>query len=116
MFETRVTEIGDTWVDVVTCGEPARVAADRVLALTGYRPDFEFLRHVGIDLVGEARAPLFDVETMETNRPGVYVAGTVCGGEATSRWFIENGRVHAVMIAAHAAGLPAPHLEVKPQP
>jgi thioredoxin reductase (NADPH) len=53
---------------------------------------------------------------METNRPGLYVAGTICGGAATSRWFIENGRIHAVRIAAHAAGRPAPVEAPREQP
>ncbi len=53
---------------------------------------------------------------MESTRPGVYLAGTVCGGYATSRWFIENGRIHAAKVAAHLAGLPEPTLEAKGQP
>ena len=51
-----------------------------------------------------ARAPLFDPATHQSSRPGVFVAGTVCGGRATSRWFIENGRHHAQLIAAAVAG------------
>ena len=80
--------------------------ADHVLALTGYHPDFAFLEGLGIALEGDVRAPAHDPETFETNRPGLYVAGTVCGGLHTSRWFIENGRVHAAHIAAHLAGVP----------
>ena len=53
---------------------------------------------------------------MESKRPGVYLAGTVCGGYATSRWFIENGRIHAARIAAHLAGLPVPDLVAHGQP
>jgi thioredoxin reductase (NADPH) len=115
-FGARIVSIGPRWVDIETAAGPERVPADRVLALTGYRPDFSFLERAGVRLGGPERAPEFDPDTMETNRPGLYVAGTVCGGEATSRWFIENGRVHAVMIAAHAAGRPAPHLEAREQP
>jgi thioredoxin reductase (NADPH) len=103
-------------VDIESPAGRERLSAARVLALTGYRPDFPFLERAGVRLVGVERAPDFNPETMETNRAGVYVAGTVCGGAATSRWFIENGRVHAVMIAAHAAGLPVPHLEAREQP
>ena len=55
-------------------------------------------------------------DTMESTRPGVYLAGTVCGGLHTSRWFIENGRIHAARIAAHLAGRPAPLALVQGQP
>ena len=71
--------------------------------MTGYHPDFSFLRQLGIDLVGDAEEPAYDSETMETNRAGMYVAGVVCGGRKTSRWFIENGRDHAALVAEHAA-------------
>jgi thioredoxin reductase (NADPH) len=50
------------------------------------------------------RAPIVDEVTFESSRPGLYLAGTVCGGYCTSRWFIENGRFHARQIAKHIAG------------
>jgi thioredoxin reductase (NADPH) len=53
---------------------------------------------------------------METTRSGLFLAGTVCGGADTSRWFIENGRIHAAHIAAHLAGLPIPQIEPHGQP
>src|SRR5690625_7698516 len=65
---------------------------DWVLALTGYRPNYEFLENMGIEFGGERLTPSFNAESHETNRRGVYLAGTVCGGLDTSRWFIENGR------------------------
>ena len=79
------------------------IPTDFVYALTGYHPDEALLGRLGVepDPADEARAPLFDPATHETTRPGVFVAGTVCGGRATSRWFIENGRHHAQLIAAH---------------
>jgi thioredoxin reductase (NADPH) len=73
-----------------------------VYALTGYRPDYTLLVNMlalPLDENDSARPPLFDPTTHESARPGVYVAGTVCGGLATSRWFIENGRHHAQLIA-----------------
>lgn len=77
---------------------------DWVLAMTGYRPDLEFLERLGIRLGDDpARTPCYDPETFETNRPGLYLAGTVCGGLNTSRWFIENGRLHAPRIMEHIA-------------
>lgn len=72
---------------------------DFVLALTGYRPDFEMLRKFGIQL-DEANdyTPEHDPETMETNVRGLFLAGVVCGGLNTHKWFIENSRVHAEKI------------------
>ena len=116
LFEATVDRIRIGELDLSTPAGASTLAADRVLALTGYLPDFGFLERAGVELLGPERAPRFDPVTMETNRAGVYVAGTVCGGSATSRWFIENGRVHAVRIAAHAAGLPAPAEDAREQP
>lgn len=86
---------------------PFDVDADWVLAMTGYRPDYSLLATLGV-AVGddEAMTPLVDSETFESSRPGLYLAGTVCGGLRTSRWFIENGRFHAAVIAAHVASRP----------
>ena len=116
-FHTTVERIGERSVELATPDGPITVPADFVLLLTGYHPDFSFLEDgLGVELDGEARAPVVDEATMESSRPGVYLAGTVCGGYATSRWFIENGRIHAARIAADLAGLPAPELEASGQP
>lgn len=116
-FHTTVERITPTHVHLATPDGPRAVEADFVLLLTGYHPDFSFLQDgLGIELEGEARAPVVDPDTMESTRPGVYLAGTVCGGYATSRWFIENGRIHAAKIAADLAGLPVPDLEAHGQP
>jgi len=103
-------------VHVSTPEGPLAIPADAVLALTGYHPDFSFLRDLGINLEGDALVPAFDDDTMETNRAGLYVAGTVCGGYNTSRWFIENGRIHAARIAEHLNGQPAPQIAETGQP
>ena len=72
---------------------------DYVIALTGYQPNFDFLRRAGILLSDDERLqPYYDPATMETNIPGLYLAGVVCGGMNTHVWFIENSRVHAGMI------------------
>lgn len=71
---------------------------DFVLAMTGYLPDFDFLRNSGIELNGDYLNPQYNFETMETNVPDLYLAGVVCGGKDTHLWFIENSRVHANMI------------------
>ncbi|MFN3596821.1 MAG: YpdA family putative bacillithiol disulfide reductase [Rubricoccaceae bacterium] len=116
LFNTRVTAIREGALDVATPDGPRTLGADFVLALIGYEPDFAFLEALGVALEGEARVPRYDPVTMESNRAGIYLAGTVCGGRNTSRWFIENGRIHAAQIAAHLAGRPAPALEAKGQP
>ena len=77
---------------------------DFVIAMTGYRPDYAFLRTLGIAIGNDpSQTPEHDPETFETNRDGLYLAGTVCGGLHTSRWFIENGRFHAAQIMKHIA-------------
>ena len=115
-FHASVERITPETVHALTPDGPLAAEADAVLALTGYRPDFGLLRALGIALDGDALVPRVDEATMESNRPGVYLAGTVCGGLNTSRWFIENGRIHAARIAAHLAGRPAPTLAPKGQP
>ena len=104
-FNTTITAITPTAVEVHTPDGPRTIPTDFVYALTGYHPDEALLGRLGVepDPADEARAPLFDPATHETTRPGLFVAGTVCGGRATSRWFIENGRHHAQLIAAHLA-------------
>jgi thioredoxin reductase (NADPH) len=106
-FQTSITAITPTTVEVVTPEGPRTLPADYVYALTGYRPDYALLVDMlalPLDENDAARPPIFDPATHETARPGVFVAGTVCGGLATSRWFIENGRHHAQLIAAALAG------------
>ena len=115
-LRTTVDRITPSAVHATGPDGPLALPADAVLALTGYHPDFELLERAGIALDGAARVPRFDEATMETNRPGLYLAGTVCGGLDTSRWFIENGRIHAARLAAHLAGLPVPELEAVGQP
>ena len=75
-----------------------KIQNDFVLAMTGYLPNFEFLRNSGIELQGDCLNPFYNEETMETNIPGLYLAGVVCGGRDTHLWFIENSRIHANLI------------------
>ncbi|WPO81796.1 YpdA family putative bacillithiol disulfide reductase [Chryseobacterium sp. JJR-5R] len=82
-------------------GEISEIENDFVLAMTGYLPDFDFLKNSGIELQGDCLNPLYDPETMETNVKNLYLAGVVCGGKDTHLWFIENSRVHAEMIVQH---------------
>ena len=84
-------------------GKIHEIENDFVLAMTGYLPDFEFLKNSGIELKGDSLVPAYDPETMETNVANLYLAGVVCGGKDTHLWFIENSRIHAEMIVNHIA-------------
>ncbi len=98
-FNANVTEIRGTEIDIVTPEGKVTIPNDFVLALTGYMPNFEFLEHLGIAFSeDEKRLPQYDPETMETNVEGLYLAGVICGGMETHKWFIENSRVHAPTI------------------
>lgn len=101
-FDTEVKEIKPKEVVLDTPGGEVTIANDFVLAMTGYKPNFSLMKKFGIELTDdEKKMPVFDEETLETNRKGMYVAGVVCGGMDTSSLFIENTRVHANHIANH---------------
>jgi thioredoxin reductase (NADPH) len=101
-FNSSVKAIRENEVDIQTPDGLITVANDFVLALTGYKPDFKFLEKLGIHLSNdEKKYPEYDVETMQTNRQGIYLAGVVCGGMDTHKWFIENSREHAEKIITH---------------
>lgn len=101
-YESNVTAIT---ADTVTISSPQgdiELGNDFVLALTGYQPNFTFLRNIGIDIPEEQPCiPCHNSESMETNITGIYLAGVVCGGLNTHLWFIENSRVHAEQIIGH---------------
>ena len=104
-FNTTVEEIRANSLLLKTPDGPREIPNQWVLAMTGYHPDFSRLERFGVTFADDRwRTPLFDETTFETRRPGVYIAGTVCGGYQTGRWFIENGRFHAQQIAEHVAG------------
>ena len=104
-FSTAIEEIRPGSLILSTPGGRVEIPNDWVLAMTGYRPDFPFLEALGIAFADDGfRTPVFDETTFESSRKGVYLAGTVCGGYRTNRWFIENGRFHAQQIAKHIAG------------
>ncbi len=103
-FSSNVVEIREHEVDIQTPQGPVTIANDFVLAMTGYQPDFSFLQKIGINLTNDfKRYPQYDPDTMETNLPGVYLAGVICGGMDTHIWFIENSREHAVKIVKNIA-------------
>lgn len=103
-FYSEVTAIREGEVDILTPDGPLTIANDVVLALTGYRPDLEFLKAAGINIHGLNCVPEYNADTMETNVKGLYLAGVVCGGLETHKWFIENSRVHAEMIMEDITG------------
>lgn len=98
-FNSEITEIKEnTVIFKDENGKTNEIENDFVLAMTGYLPDFEFLKNSGIELQGECLNPLYHPETMETNVKNLYLAGVVCGGKDTHLWFIENSRIHAELI------------------
>jgi len=100
-FSSRVREIRADEVLIATPEGAVRVKNDFVLALTGYHPDFDFLRGMGIRLSEEHCRPVCDPQTLESNVPGIYLAGVIVAGSATSEIFIENGRFHGCQVAQH---------------
>jgi len=98
-FNSNLTAVRENEVDIQTPDGQITIPNDYVMAMTGYRPNFDFLKKIGIHLSTDAKCiPHYNHETMETNLKGVYLAGVVCGGMDTHLWFIENSRVHAEMI------------------
>lgn len=100
-FNSTVQEIGEDCVVVRTPSGTVRLKNDFVFALTGYHPDYDFLRSTGIELSPEQLRPVCDPENLESNVPGIYVAGVIVAGSRTSEIFIENGRFHGKLIASH---------------
>ncbi len=98
-FNTRVSELkAGTAVLSGPAGARDEVEADFVFILIGYRPDVSFLKSLGIEIEADSLVPVHDPETMETNVPGLFVAGGMVGGKFNNRVFIENGRQHAKKI------------------
>lgn len=101
-FNSEILEIHEEFVIFRDGnGQVHEIQNDFVLAMTGYLPDFEFLRNSGIELKGENMNPAYNPETMETNVENLYLAGVVCGGKDTHLWFIENSRIHASRIISN---------------
>ncbi len=100
MFNTDVVRIERRQIIVRNTSGVVSLQNDWVLAMTGYLPDYAFLKGIGLEVHDDPeQTPVHDAQTFETNRKGIFIAGTVCGGRNTSRWFIENGREHARVIA-----------------
>lgn len=101
-FDSEIKVIHEKEVEIKTPDGVVKLENDFVFAMTGYHPDFEFLARVGVSFSkDELRIPELNDATFETKTAGIYLAGVVCGGMDTSRWFIENSRDHAVTIFDH---------------
>jgi thioredoxin reductase (NADPH) len=98
LLQARVDEIKKDEVVIEQHGRTKRLPAKQVFALTGYHPDFAFISKLGVYLDPESKRPKLDPNTLESNVPGVHLAGVVIGGRHTSEIFIENGRFHGKQI------------------
>jgi thioredoxin reductase (NADPH) len=105
-FSTRVVEITPDAIEIETAAGRETLRNDFVFALTGYHPDFTFLERLGIRFEGQDRLPDCNPDTLESNVPGIYLAGVIVAGSRTHEIFIENGRFHGRQIAAALAGKP----------
>lgn len=102
-FHTKVVRI-DPHSVVLHHRDQGRIEIenDFVLAMTGYRPNYEFLEQIGIEISDDQyRSPVYNLQTYESNRKGIYLAGVVVGGMQTNKWFIENSREHSTIILNH---------------
>jgi thioredoxin reductase (NADPH) len=104
LFHSQVVAFEPQKVAVKNGRGEESVPASQVFVLTGYHPDFAFLEKLGIRLATTNRKPAIDPETLESNVPGIYLAGVVIGGDDTSHIFIENGRFHGRQIIAAITG------------
>lgn len=97
-FQTRVIEITRDHVVVQNGGGAKRIPARQVFALTGYHPDYSFIESLGVQLDPDTRKPSLNPQSLESNVPGIHLAGVVIGGRHTGDIFIENGRFHGKQI------------------
>jgi thioredoxin reductase (NADPH) len=98
-FSSSVASIAKDSVELLTPQGLVTLENDFVFALTGYHPDFDFLAAVGVQMEGEDRCPVCDPQSLESNIPGLYLAGVIVAGMRTNEIFIENGRFHGRQIA-----------------
>ncbi|RPG68342.1 MAG: YpdA family putative bacillithiol disulfide reductase [Flavobacteriaceae bacterium TMED42] len=104
-FDSQIEEITADQVRFKTPKEIKTIDNDFVLAMTGYQPNFELLESLGVQFhMDEYRTPIYDSDSMRSTTKGVYLAGVVCGGLKTNKWFIENSRDHASMIIEDIVG------------
>jgi thioredoxin reductase (NADPH) len=98
-YNSTIKEIREHEVDIQTPGGQVTLPNDRVIATTGYQPNLQFLRSIGIQLSDDdILCPSINEETHESNVKNIFLAGVICGGMNTHRLFIENSREHAEKI------------------
>jgi thioredoxin reductase (NADPH) len=100
-FESQVVEIGLDSVQLETPAGELTLPNHFVFALIGYHPDFDFLTSLGVESQGPDRLPVCDPVSLESNVPGIYLAGVIVAGNRTNEIFIENGRFHGQQIATN---------------
>ena len=98
-FSSSVVRIAEDSVNLLTPQGTVTIDNDYVFALTGYHPDFDFLTALGVRMEGQDRCPACDPQSLESNIPGLYLAGVIVAGMRTNEIFIENGRFHGRQIA-----------------
>lgn len=98
-FEANVKEVTNNSVVYIKHGQQKTIKNDFIFAMTGYHPDHQFLKKMGIKIDDATGRPLYDEETMETNIAGIYIAGVIAAGNNANEIFIENGRFHGDLIA-----------------
>jgi thioredoxin reductase (NADPH) len=98
-FHSEVTDIRPGSITIRTPERELEIRNDFVLAMIGYQPDLEFLGSMGITLQPKTQRPLTNPETLESEKPGIYLAGVIVAGMHTNEIFIENGRFHGQKIA-----------------
>ena len=100
-YESEIIEIKDKSVIIRTKDETNEIDNDFVLAMTGYQPNYHILKELGVEISNDKfKTPIYNEDSMETNVKGVFLAGVICGGLKTNKWFIENSRDHSQKIIA----------------
>ena len=107
-WNSRVRSIGPHDVTIDTQGAKSTLPADRVYVMTGFAPNVDLLRQVGVSIDAKSGVPAHDAETLETDVPGIFIAGVVVAGFDANKVFIENGRFHGEKILARILGHEAP--------
>ncbi len=99
-FNSEIEKVTENEVFINTPKGTEILQNDFVIALTGYQPDFKFLKSLGVQFSEDGNYfPQYNPESMESNVEGLYLAGVICGGMETHKWFIENSRIHSKIIA-----------------
>ena len=98
-FNSNIIEITEKSIKFKSEGKEVVIENDFVLAMTGYQPNFNMLKTVGVKFKEDSfKTPYYNSKNMQSNIKGIFLAGVVCGGLKTNKWFIENSREHAPLI------------------